>query len=652
MSTTPFLAKYGINTDRDIILSGVNGWVYSSPANNGDVNSGFYLDGTNNILRAYTNKLERFRVDASGNFGINTTTMAARLDVRNGADGSVAQFRGGGTRQVTIGTSATTPYINADNGDGLGFSLNSVERGRFDSSGRLLITTNTSRSVGGAQRTLQIETTTQASFSSVRNTADTVGPTINLGKTRSAAIGGVTAVVSGDELGSIQFAGADGTTLNTNGASIQAYADAAVSTGVVPTRFDFSTMNSAGTSAVRLRLKSGGDLSIRGGNLTMTGATPMIASEDASSALRFGSNGGVEAMRITSGGLVGIGTSGPTQLLDVQQATNGSMIRARNSATGMEAKLGTTANSAYVDAGNADLALLRDGTEVMRMNGTNVAIGTTSAAVRLQVNADIGGGAAYFHANSTPSGNQRLWMIGFGGGTDVAKARIEAYAAAAWTAGTSTPTYLGFNTTPSGVTNSVERMRIDQDGNVGIGGAPTSKLHVFQTTAGVDTLMIRATNGTVSSALTPGGLRADGGGPLQFFQGPTEAMRIDTTLNVVIGTASRVTPTKLNVQDSMSISNTSGTQYLLMGNQNSGGTNAPSLLRASNGVLSIGVGDNWSSSTGGTMAVALSVSGTAVDVSKAMTVLAPTADMNPATKKYVDDITGPIASALAAILGA
>lgn len=43
-----------------------------------------------------------------------------------------------------------------------------------------------------------------------------------------------------------------------------------------------------------------------------------------------------------------------------------------------EVSLGTTANSGYISSGNADLSFHRDGTEVMRLNGTNVGIGTTA----------------------------------------------------------------------------------------------------------------------------------------------------------------------------------------------------------------------------------------------------------------------------------
>jgi hypothetical protein len=60
----------------------------------------------------------------------------------------------------------------------------------------------------------------------------------------------------------------------------------------------------------RMRITSGGDVTINGGNLTMVGATPMLAATDASSSLRFGTgSGGTERMRIDASGNLGLGVT-------------------------------------------------------------------------------------------------------------------------------------------------------------------------------------------------------------------------------------------------------------------------------------------------------------------------------------------------------
>lgn len=107
--------------------------------------------------------------------------------------------------------------------------------------------------------------------------------------------------------------------------------------------------------------------------------------------------------------------------------------------------------------------------------------------------------------------------------------------------------------------------------------------------------------GGCNYATLEGGYTREGSLTLKSFNA-------DTTNN----TASIKAITKISTEDSsfagpvtikgycLSITNTSGNQYILMGNQNVGGTNKPSIIRAANGYTYIGYGDNWSSNTGGT----------------------------------------------------
>jgi len=82
-------------------------------------------------------------IDHTGNVGIGTIYPAslgggAKLSVNQAADGNIVFARGGSTRQVQIGTTSTTGYINADNtSGGLTFNVNTTERMRIDSSGQI-----------------------------------------------------------------------------------------------------------------------------------------------------------------------------------------------------------------------------------------------------------------------------------------------------------------------------------------------------------------------------------------------------------------------------------------------------------------------------------------------------------------------------------
>jgi hypothetical protein len=104
-------------------------------------------------------------------------------------------------------------------------------------------------------------------------------------------------------------------------------------------------------------------------------------------------------------------------------------------------------------------------------------------------NASGGGGIVLFHNNDPaansgmPQGNDRLGNILFGGYmadgvTRRASAGLSSYSDGTWT-GSSTPSYLSFQTTPAGTGARVERMVIRGNGNIGLGtNNPTQKLEI------------------------------------------------------------------------------------------------------------------------------------------------------------------------------
>jgi len=162
---------------------------------------------------------------------------------------------------VEFGTVGSGVTINAvGTGTSLGFLVNGSERARVDSSGRLLVGTSTSRSVG-AERNLQIEGTAGATggVSIVRNSNDGGGSALNLGKSRGTVNGSNTIINSGDTLGLITFNGADGNNLNNVAAQILAAVDGTPGPNDMPGRLTFSTTaDGASSPTEHLRISNNG----------------------------------------------------------------------------------------------------------------------------------------------------------------------------------------------------------------------------------------------------------------------------------------------------------------------------------------------------------------------------------------------------------
>jgi hypothetical protein len=101
-----------------------------------------------------------------------------------------------------------------------------------------------------------------------------------------------------------------------------------------------------------------------------------IRYDHSSNFMRFDTNDGTEAMRITSGGSVGIGTSSPTGKLHIK-ATSDSV----NDALRIESSINSHYYTLSSDAGNGSFRITKNGTERLRIDSSgNVLVGTTDTS--------------------------------------------------------------------------------------------------------------------------------------------------------------------------------------------------------------------------------------------------------------------------------
>jgi hypothetical protein len=212
-----------------------------------------------NAASGFGGRLLDLQVNGTSNFNVDST---GRTSFPLGTAALPALYPGTDTNTGMWSPAADT----------LAWSTNGVERTRIDSSGRLLVGTSTSRGIASiANSVIQVETIANFALSLTQN-ADTAGaPVLAFGKSRGTSPGGTTVVLSGDDLGAILFAGADGTNLESRSASILCKVDDTPGAGDMPGRLVFSTTPAgASVPTERLRITSAGVLQIAdAGNITV-----------------------------------------------------------------------------------------------------------------------------------------------------------------------------------------------------------------------------------------------------------------------------------------------------------------------------------------------------------------------------------------------
>jgi hypothetical protein len=235
--------------------------------------------GTYLPLTMLTGGSERLRIDTSGNIGIGTNSPASSggytaLTLNNATNSGYVVLQTNGTTTsdwyVSGGTVATirgvgVPLTFSSTGANyIAASTNGTERMRIDSSGNILIGSSTARTAGsGSGINLQLEgAPSPSNFGLIRNSNNAFPARIMFAKTRGTVVGSNAVVQNGDQLGLIEFDGADGTGLIL-GASIEAYVDGTPGTNDMPGRLVFNTTADGAASATeRMRIDSSGNVGI------------------------------------------------------------------------------------------------------------------------------------------------------------------------------------------------------------------------------------------------------------------------------------------------------------------------------------------------------------------------------------------------------
>jgi hypothetical protein len=383
---------------------------------------GLYGAGTD-LLGISTGGAGRVFVDSTGRLGIGTSTPGAPLSVIGAVIGESFGIN------ATSLASVIANGVFAPTGNTLGFTTNSTERMRIDSSGRLLV--GASASITAVTFPSLVQSNSFYSYQSSLFSADANGSNTFFLKSRNATTGSHTVVQVNDLLGAINFAGSDGTNF-VSGATIAAVVDGTPGTNDMPGRLVFSTTADGATSPTeKMRIDNAGNITWNGVGLKLTTGRNISATVDNSSINIFGgdittnpganielyggthvsfanamildanehrfrtASGTTERMRIDSSGNVGIGGAPGAYRLDVL-GSGGQRILNQGGGSFLEIGQGTTTNqSAYIDLvtdttyADYGLRVIRDGAGAPNSTSQLVHRGTSDLRITTQDAAPI-----------------------------------------------------------------------------------------------------------------------------------------------------------------------------------------------------------------------------------------------------------------------
>ncbi len=365
-------------------------------------------------------------------------------------------------------------------------------------------------------------------------TEDNGGSIVELG-TNPSTIDINAGTIDGTAIGASSASTGAFTTLTATGLTVQtAQGDISIPNGT--SSFNFAR---AGTNYIRATDASGAFSFITGANDFATQRLNIANNGDIS----FYEDTGTTAKLFwdASAERLGIGTTSPSEELEL--ASSSPTIRLTDTNDSTYGSVSYNVNALMLNGDNT-IRCSTDGSERMRIDSSgNVGIGTSSPSQMLELSANNGSGVAnvlrFNDADTGVTAGQTTGRIEFAendGGNTTVSAFLEVN-----TVGTSGGGVMKFGTGIAGAT-ATESMRIDSSGNLLVGKTSADysdttrgNVEIEGSSSAILSLTGNNTNGYLFQNGVNMSLWNEGSGYLSFATSNTEAMRIDSSGNLVGG---------------------------------------------------------------------------------------------------------------------